>query len=73
MLAFDPLDRVAERQAGDRRRRTVEPVQDPVDQPGIGEGAGAVMDQHTLGLPRRQCLQPQPNGVLPLGAAVDGP
>ena len=34
----DPLDRVAERQAGDRRRRAVERVEHAVDQPGIGNG-----------------------------------
>ena len=67
--SVDPLDRVAERQRRDRRRRAVERVDDPVDQRRVGKRPRAVMDQHAVGLVRRQRLEPEPHRILPLGAA----
>jgi hypothetical protein len=44
--AFDLFDRVAERQARNRRRCPAEPIDDPVDQSRIGKRPRSVVDYH---------------------------
>src|SRR5207237_3858988 len=69
---FHALDRVAEPQSRDRRRRLVEPLDDPADQRRVRKGPRAVMDQHALRLVRGERFKAEPYRILPLRAARYG-
>jgi hypothetical protein len=61
---IDAFDCVAKRQCGDCGRRLIERVDDPVDQPPVGEWPRAIMNKHRAG----SCgasARAEPDRILP--------
>ena len=69
--ALGALDRVAQGQAGDRRDRLVQTIEDPVDELLIGKRSRPIVNQYALRAIGGQCFEAEPHRVLARRASGD--